>query len=418
MTILGTIGDDSLPGTAGADDFDLSQGGDDTADGAGGDDGFTLGAAFTAADRLTGGGGVDTLRLDGDYSAGVVIGATTLVGFEGIVLAAGHSYHLTLDDANATTADQSWFDVAGYNLGAGDQLVFDGSAEDDTTLRLHGGAGNDVLTGGQNGNLFDLFAGGNDTCTGGAGADFFNFEGTSFNRFDRLDGGGGGNDFVQLNGDYSVMVKLRATTVTNVEDITMFHTHSYALKISDGTVAAGQTLTVNGALDAGQFLKFVGKAESDGFLAITAGAGDDTVVGGGMGDTIAGGDGKDRIQGKGGGDLIIGGQGADVLSGGAAADTFTFQALDDSKLGKADLITDLQKIDIVNLSQIDADSATAGDQAFVLVGAFTHHAGEATLSYDSGTNRTSLMLDVDGDGVSDSTILIVGDHTAHNSFVL
>jgi Ca2+-binding RTX toxin-like protein len=417
-SFIGDSGDNSFIGTADSDSFDLSQGGDDTADGGAGGDSFYLGAAFTAADQLTGGAGIDDLQLDGDYSAGVVMSNTTLVGFEAIGMAAGHSYSLTLDDAAATTADFGYFNVNATTLGVGDHLIFDGSAETDTMLRLHAGAGDDHLIGGQAGNIFDLFAGGADTCLGGAGADVFDFAGTSFDRFDHLDGGAG-VDFLNLDGDFSAMVRFRPTTMVNVENISLAFSHSYALKISDGTVAAGETLSViDGNQSAGQFLKFIGKFESNGFLDVNAGAGDDTLVGGGMADTLFGGDGKDRILGKGGADNIFGGHGVDLLSGGAGADTFVFQALTDSAVAKPDLITDLQKIDFIDLSEIDADSGTAGDQAFVLVGSFTHHAGEATLSYDSGTDRTSLMLDVDGDGVSDSTIVMAGDQSSHSNFFL
>src|SRR5262245_39864766 len=59
-----------------------------------------------------------------------------------------------------------------------------------------------------------------------------------------------------------------------------------------------------------------------GLIALDAGAGDDTLIGGEVGDVLAGGDGDDRIVGKGGGDRLIGGGGKDWLVGGAGDDYF------------------------------------------------------------------------------------------------
>jgi Ca2+-binding RTX toxin-like protein len=413
----GTSGGDTFVGTSGDDSFDLHQGGDDTADGGGGNDSFSLGTAFDANDRLTGGGGIDTLDLDGDYSAGVVLGAN-LVGFEGITMDGGHSYRFTVTDAVATDDDRNYFDVAGYTLGASDTLYFDGSAEVFTSFNLHGGAGDDTMIGGGGSDTFDLFAGGNDSCFGGAGTEFFTFEGVSFTRDDRLDGGDD-YDHLSLNGDYTGGVKFGLKSIRHIEEIDVFHSHSYVLKTNDGNVAAGETLLVDAAfMDVGQFIRFSGKFEKDGSFEIDAGQGDDRLMGGAMDDTISGGDGKDRLFGKDGADLLTGGEGADSLTGAGGGDTFVFLSTEDSKIGKADLILDLQKIDVIDLSSIDADSGTGGDQAFNLVGAFTNHAGQAVLSYDGGTDRTSLMLDTDGDGASDSTILMVGDQTGFHHFVL
>src|SRR5690242_10060317 len=100
MTITGTAGDDNLVGTTSADNFDLSQGGNDTASGANGADIFLFAGTLTAADRVDGGSGSDTVRLNGDYSAGLLLGATTLLNVETIQLSAGNSYALTTDDAN------------------------------------------------------------------------------------------------------------------------------------------------------------------------------------------------------------------------------------------------------------------------------------------------------------------------------
>ncbi len=150
---VGTAGDDVLTGTSGSDSFDLTQGGNDTATGLAGDDTFTLGSALTAADSIDGGSGNDTLTLNGDYSAGLVLGPNTVTNVENIQLTGAYSYNLTL---NAATSTGLKITTSGSN-----PVQIDGSAVTANTLQLSGGSGNDTLTGG----------GGNDYLTGGAGDD-------------------------------------------------------------------------------------------------------------------------------------------------------------------------------------------------------------------------------------------------------
>src|SRR5262249_20058678 len=96
--LFGNSGDDKLDG--GADNDYLAPGaGNDQANGGAGDDTLDLGANLNAADQIDGGSGQDVMLLDGDYSAGVVFNATTVINVETITLADGHSYALTLDDA-------------------------------------------------------------------------------------------------------------------------------------------------------------------------------------------------------------------------------------------------------------------------------------------------------------------------------
>ena len=81
-----------------------------------------------------------------------------------------------------------------------------------------------------------------------------------------------------------------------------------------------------------------------------------------------------------------------------------------------DTIVDLSAEDVIDLSAIDANTHKAGDQAFALVGAFSHHAGELTLTKDG--KFTTLAADVNGDGVADLTVSIKGDHHDFSNFVL
>jgi len=64
---------------------------------------------------------------------------------------------------------------------------------------------------------------------------------------------------------------------------------------------------------------------------------------------------------------------------------------------------------LIDLSDIDADITADGNQAFHLVSSLTKHAGEMTLTYNTATNQTLLVLDVDGDGKADYQMKITGD---------
>ena len=65
-----------------------------------------------------------------------------------------------------------------------------------------------------------------------------------------------------------------------------------------------------------------------------------------------------------------------------------------------------------------ANLAVAGDQAFAVVDAFTHHAGQMLVAYDRKHDVTRISLDTDGDGVADSIIVADGDHRGFAGFVL
>lgn len=146
--------------------------------------------------------------------------------------------------------------------------------------------------------------------------------------------------------------------------------------------------------------------------------GKDVFVGSDQHDVIYGFDGNDNIKGRGGADLIVGGRGTDHLSGGDGADTFRFESTADSRVKAPDTIFDLDHSDTVDLHKIDADTTQAGNQAFTLVSNFDGHAGEMVLSYNPELDRTSLMLDVNGDGEADSVIYMIGDQTGFAGYVL
>ncbi len=285
--------DDTLSGGAGDDELIANNGGNDTIQGGDGNDTIRMGAELTATDNIQGGTGNDAVWLYGNY-AGLVFSATTMVGVEGLILGGGHSYTLTTNDA--TVAAGLTLTVNGSGLKAGDILAFDGSAETNGRFTLLGGAGNDVLTGGSGADHFDLTKGGTDTANGGAGDDSFVFGG-ALTSADHIDGGSGA-DMVTLNGDYSAGLTFSATTMVNVETLALSGTHSYALTMSDATVAAGQVLTVM-ANTLTHSLTFDGSAEQDGSFENLGGLVMTTHSGRARGDTLGGGQGNDMLTGGG-----------------------------------------------------------------------------------------------------------------------
>ena len=117
---------------------------------------------------------------------------------------------------------------------------------------------------------------------------------------------------------------------------------------------------------------------------------------------VIGGAYNDQLSGDNGVNIITGGGGADTLTGLGGADTFVYTSVLDSTLTASDTIMDFQNgIDVIDLSQIDANTQVSGDQSFTFItGAFTNVAGQ--LHYVNGV----VSGDVDGDGVADFQITL------------
>jgi Ca2+-binding RTX toxin-like protein len=214
-------GNDVLTGGNGNDEFNPGSG-IDTIHAGGGNDVINMGANLTAADTIDGGSGTDTLYLNGDYSAGLTFGATTVTNIERVTLKAGHSYDLTIDNATVTAGNTMTF--AGNGLGGTDSFTFDGSHDTSGgSLVIEGGAGNDNLTGGWandlikagNGTNTITGGGGGDVLLGGSGADTFVYNAVSDStstHYDRVENFDASADFFKLTG---VSVNAIDTAITS-----------------------------------------------------------------------------------------------------------------------------------------------------------------------------------------------------------
>jgi len=349
--ILAEASDDAPIRVAGIGDFN-GDGIDDVVVGLAdnGPDGGEPGAAYVLFGKTGGFAAVD-LR---DVAAGSADGFK-IIGENGGDVAGGAV--AAAGDVNGDGVDDLiigayYNDAAGFDAGAA--YVLYGTADDRS---ITGGAGDDSLSGAAGDDCIDAGGGndsldgrvGNDTLIGGAGDDAIS--------------GGDGDDFAH------------------------------------------------------------GDAGDD---VLSGDAGDDTLNGCNGNDTVSGGDGRDIVVGSGGNDsldggagndILNGGGGTDVLRGGAGDDGFDYKWRTDSPVGEAhDTILDFEGAgvaggDWINLRLLDANVDLAGDQAFRFIGeaAFSGVAGELHVLTAGGASAASLVQgDVDGDGVADFEILVLG----------
>ena len=313
---------------------------------------FIDSANVLANSQITGGAGSDTIVLNGDFSSAVAFSSATIQSIEDITLTAGNSYSLSLSgDSVATGATIA---IDGSTLGAGDHFYFG----------------------------FDTTGGGDSsyTLTGGAGDDAF-FLLDAFSASDKIDGGSGGNDEIQINGDYSAGVTFNADTVKNIGYFAVLNGNSYSLTENDGNVAAGATMAVTGSiLGASNYLHFYGAAETDGHFELIGGAGDDILEGGSIGDTLTGNGGADTF----------------LYTGAAQSSSTTYDTITDFAAGTdhIDLTTAITGVFAVSGS---LDSGANFDSELAGLGVI--QAGGATvLTVTGGTLAGHTFLVVDGNG--------------------
>ena len=194
------------------------------------------------------------------------------------------------------------------------------------------------------------------------------------------------------------------------------HVYDVTVKASDGTTSDVQAISVT-VLNVQDGVTIMGSNGSDAINGTSANpalrttSAEDTVSGGDGNDTIQGLGGDDILNGDAGKDVLTGGAGADRLTGGAGADQFVYTAVSESTPTVRDVITDFSHSqgDKIVLSGIDANSLVAGDQAFTFIGsaAFSHAAGQLRFESD-GHGNTILSGDVNGDGIADFQVQLVG----------
>ncbi|MDF8331748.1 calcium-binding protein [Novosphingobium cyanobacteriorum] len=249
-----------------------------------------------------------------------------------------------------------------YDRDGNDDDVINGSIADD---KHHGGRGNDNINGGRGDD--DLNGDDGDDSLVGATGD------------DSLHGGHGDDHLVGGSGN----------------------DHESGDDGSDNMQGNGGDDLISGG--AGDDKGSGGNGADD----INGDDGDDSLKGGADDDSLDGGNDDDKLDGGTGDDDLTGGSGRDTLKGGDGADTFIFANGDTGGTRlTADRIADFSHAqgDHVDLSAVDADTLTDGDQAFTFIGtaAFGSHAGE--LRYSVFDGKSFVSGDTDGDGVANFMI--------------
>jgi Ca2+-binding RTX toxin-like protein len=124
-----------------------------------------------------------------------------------------------------------------------------------------------------------------------------------------------------------------------------------------------------------------------------------------------GSDGDDTYVGTKFGDKIDGGAGFDTISGGKGRDVFVFELGDSTEtIDGADIILDFNgKLDVIDLSAIDAKASKDGDQAFKFIGNADFTGKEGQLRFEKSGGDTHVLMDVDGDSTADMVISLDGN---------
>ena len=134
----------------------------------------------------------------------------------------------------------------------------------------------------------------------------------------------------------------------------------------------------------------------------------ENLVGSAFDDKLVGSNQDNRLDGGQGADVIVGGGGADLLTGGLGADVFVYLSAKDSGLGvKADVITDFQPGDKIDLSAIDAKQGFSRNDAFTwLDAAPTALNANGALWFDAATG--TLYGSTDRDVEPEFAIVLTG----------
>jgi Ca2+-binding RTX toxin-like protein len=355
--------------------------------------------SITGVENLTGSSGDDVLRGNGSTNIfDGALGADTMVGRAGSdIYYVDNAGDLVVETPGGGANDEVRVrTIASYTLTADVENLT--NLTDAAFTGTGNGLANDLI----GGNGVDTFYGGGgyDLLSGGAGNDLLYGEGDH----DTLDGGMGNDTMAGGLGNDVYIVDTVGDVVTELGNEGIDHVYT---SLSSYTLTSNvEHLTFTGSPSGA--VTGTGNAVNNNIVAL---GGDDVLTGGNGHDELFGNAGDDVLSGDGGEDLLIGGPGADLLTGGYEGDIFRIDDGDSGLGAGADRITDfVQIVERIDLRGIDADTGTAGDQAFSFIGtaAFSGTAGE--LRYDFDGVDTWLRGDVDGDSLADFEIVLSGGY--------
>jgi Ca2+-binding RTX toxin-like protein len=399
ITIDGEAGDDTIDISSLGSSHRIvfkSNGGNDTIIG-----------ALRAEDvvELTEGADLSTYELvENDNGTKTISNGTHSVTFTGVV----PPQFLVEEPVEEEPADGDGSPVVGgVRLGTAGSDVLAGTAGDDNIVGLGGDdvavgdAGADVISAGEGADLIRggdgrdmIFSGaGDDLAFGGEQADVVYGDAGA----DRLFGDAG-NDLITAGaGDDTVFGgagdDLIVAEIGDGNDV-------YFGDDSDGGTG-GDTLDMSAATAAVSVNLGTGSKGS----VSSSQTGNDTIWG------------IENVNTGSGNDTIVASNAANIMDGGTGNDTFRFLS---TTAADGDTILLFEPGDRLDLAGIDADTATAGNQAFTIVtGAALTAAGQLAVSFESRADGdfTVVQGNVDGDTGADFKIEIEGHHVLSNSNV-
>ncbi len=297
-------------------------------------------------------GGTDEITYGGSAQAVIDLRAATLAVEEG-----GGGFVSLISDVRGGFTIANDVVIENASSGSGDDELTGNSVANE----LSGAAGTDTLSG----------EGGDDVLIGGAGGD-------------TLDGGEG-SDTTSYEGALERVQADLQGTLGGVND------------------AAGDVFI--------SIENITGGTRNDDLRGDSAG---NILEGGNASDRLFGRAGDDTLRGELGSDAIYGNSGSDVMTGGEGNDRYIYFSETDSRVGivRRDVITDfnVEGDDRIEISRLDADTGTAGNQAFTFVGTagFSGSAGELRFFQAGSSNFTLIQADMDGDSVQDFQIELTG----------
>jgi Ca2+-binding RTX toxin-like protein len=370
-----------------------------------------------ANNSLNGGGGADTITgLGGNDTLDGGTGNDTMIGGTGNDSYVVDSASDVVDETGGDGVDLVLSSVS-FNLsdtidakGAIENLTLTGSA-------AIGGTGNalaNVITGNAgNNSLAGL--GGADTLNGGAGSDTANYVASAAGVNVSLQTGtSSGGDAA---GD--TLVSIENLTGSNSNDTLEGNAGNNVL--SGGANGSGGDTVSYANATAGVTVDLTKTVAQN-----TGGAGSDTLVGfenltgSAFNDTLTGKAGTNVLNGLAGNDKLAGGAAADILTGGTGNDTFIFKTKTESSVSAPDLITDfVHGVDQIDLSALDANTRSSGNQAFDFDGNSTSVFKNGVSWYESA-GKTVVQADINGDTTADVMITLTGTnlHLSASDFIL
>jgi Ca2+-binding RTX toxin-like protein len=290
----------------------------------------------------------------GTAAADVLMGTA---GDDNIIAFAGDDVAMGDAGADVISAGEGGDFVSG---GAGRDVIFAGAGDD----QVLAGADNDIVYGdagadrifGDQGNDMITAGAGDDAVFGGAGDDLFVAEVGDGNDVYFGDEGGGGTGIDTLD-----MSAATANVTVNLGSGALSH----------GTASSSQT-------------------------------GNDTIWG------------IENVNTGSGNDTITASNAVNVINGGAGNDTFKFTS---TVAANGDTIVTFEPGDRIDLTAIDANIGTAGDQSFTLVSGAPTAAGQlgVTLETRADGDVTVIQGNIDGNAEADFTIEISGHHNLTNA---